>query len=411
MKNNKVSWYLIVGANILLLLIFTIKLLVASPKEKGFSNDHYPESVTPKTVSVIDYGAKGNGQQNDAFAIQKALDSGVEVVTIPSGIYSIDRTLLINSGTTLKADKEAIIRLANGAGNHVSTFLLANRNAISGNNNITVEGGIWDGNNEYNQRGNDGDRFGYTGTAINFINVTHLTIRNLTVRNPDAFSIRLGEVKDFIVEDILLDHSVVRPNQDGIHIGGFSQQGIVRQIKAIYLNTPNDDMVAINADDDVKRVINLGMKCGPIQDITVEDIQAEGAYSFIRILSKESCIKNINIKRVKGSCRFYAVNMNNWRFPLGSGNIKNVRLEDFDVTKTDSTKRDPSLIKISLKVNNLFIHNFNRGYNPETAKANTLFMDNGCENRIQTKNSKKLSSKFVIPEGNIEKLWINQSFD
>lgn len=372
-------------------------------------DDGSSQQVSSKTVSVVDYGATGNGQQDDAAAIQKALDSGAEVVTIPSGVYRIGCTLWIGSGVTLKADPQAVIRLANGAGNHVSVFLLANRNPGNGNNHITVEGGIWDGNNEHNSRGEDGDLFAYTGTAINFVNVKHLVLRKLTVRNPDAFSIRLGEVEDFLVEDILLDHSVVRPNQDGIHVGGFSQRGIIRRIKAVNPNTPNDDMVALNADDNVERVLNLGMRRGPIRDILVEDLQANGAYTFVRMLSKESLIENITVRRVKGSCRFYAVNMNNWRFPIGSGDIRNVRLEQFNVTKTGYTDWAPSLIHITLKVRDLYIRDFQRGENPKTAQATTLLLSNGLENTIQSADDRqKSSSRFSITQGGIRELWINR---
>ncbi len=372
-------------------------------------DDGSSQQVSSKTVSVVDYGATGNGQQDDAAAIQKALDSGAEVVIIPSGVYRIGCTLWIGSGVTLKADPQAVIRLANGAGNHVSVFLLANRNPGNGNNHITVEGGIWDGNNEHNSRGEDGDLFAYTGTAINFVNVKHLVLRKLTVRNPDAFSIRLGEVEDFLVEDILLDHSVVRPNQDGIHVGGFSQRGIIRRIKAVNPNTPNDDMVALNADDNVERVLNLGMRRGPIRDILVEDLQANGAYTFVRMLSKESLIENITVRRVKGSCRFYAVNMNNWRFPIGSGDIRNVRLEQFNVTKTGYTDWAPSLIHITLKVRDLYIRDFQRGENPKTAQATTLFLSNGLENTIQSADDRqKSSSMFSITQGGIRELWINR---
>ncbi len=366
---------------------------------------------SPGIVSVVDYGAKGDGVQNDAPAIQKALDSGAEVVTIPRGTYVIGNTLLAGSDITIKAEPQAVIRLANDAGNHVNIFLLANKNPGNGNSHITVEGGIWDGNNEHNHRGKDGDMFGYTGTAINFINVRNLVLRNLTVRNPDAFSIRLGEVEDFLIENIVLDHSVVRPNQDGVHVGGFSQRGVIRRISAVHPNTPNDDMIAINADDDVERVINLGMRRGPIRDVLVEDIQAEGAYNFVRLLSKDSRIENITVKNVKGSCRYYAVNINNWRFPVGVGDIRNVRLEHFNVTKKfHEALASRSLIHITLGVADLYISDFQRGSNGGTDQAPTLLLNNGRENIINMDGVQQESYEFSIPQGDIKKLWINRWF-
>lgn len=387
----------------------TVTQTVAQTQGKILKDNDPTKSTVSETVSVMEYGAKGDGIQNDAIAIQKALDSGAKVVTIPTGTYIIEQTLKIGSGTTLKADPQAVIRLADETGNHVSVFLITNRNHGNGNSDITIEGGIWDSNNEHNHRGKDGDLYGYTGTAINFVNVKNLTIRNLTVRNPDAFSVRVGEVQNFLIEDIILDHSVVRPNQDGIHVGGFSQQGIIRRIKAINPNTPNDDMIAINADDDVERVINLGMRCGPILDILVEDIQAEGAYNFVRLLSKGSLIENITVRRVKGSCRYYAVNMNNWRFPVGSGNIRNIQLEDFSLSKS-LMKPNKNLFHITLNVHDLHIKNVKINEEPDTSTTLTLTLDNKLNNTVQEiDKEQKNVPLYVVPTGGIQDLWINRS--
>jgi len=357
-------------------------------------------------VSVVKYGTKGDGNQNDAPAIQKALDSGAKVVIFPPGIYKIDTTLWIGSGVTLKADPQAVIRLADSVGNNASIFLLSNRNPGNGNSNITVEGGIWDGNNEHNRRGKADDPLGYSGTAINFINVKNLVLRNLTVRNPDAYSIRLGEVEDFLVENIVFDHSVIRPNQDGVHIGGFSERGMIRHIRAIHPSTTSDDMIAINADDNVEGVGNRGLRRGPIRNILVEDLQGEDVYTFVRILSKESQIENIIVRGVKGSCR-RAVNINNWQFPIGSGNICNVLLEQFDVIKTDLYV---SLIIINLKVHNLYIRDFQRRNNPKTDHTATLYLNNDQENTFQKADGLQHKiSEYTISGGGIQDLWINRS--
>lgn len=395
--------------------LFFAALVFAMVSQTAAQSGRHPagneNSSISGIVSVTDFGARGDGIQNDAPAIQKALDSGAETVNIPKGVYIIGNTLLTGSCITIKADQEAVIRLANNAGNHVSVFLLANKNPGNGNNHIKVEGGIWDSNNEHNHRGKDGDMYAYTGAAINFVNVGNLVLRNLTIRNPDAFSIRLGEVEDFLVEDIVLDHSVVRPNQDGVHVGGFSRRGIIRRISAVHPDTPNDDMVAINADDDVERVINLGMRRGPISDILVEDIQADGAYNFVRLLSKDSRIDNITVRNVKGSCRYYAVNINNWRFPVGVGDIRNVRLENFNVTKKyQETSASKSLIHITLGISDLFISDFLRGKNESTNQAPTLLLSNGRENIVTFDGIQQKDSEFSISEGDIKSLWINRWF-
>ena len=125
-------------------------------------------------VSVKDFGACADGSQDDSPAIQAALDSGHDLVVIPYGVYRIGRTLRIGSRTRLEAHPRAHLILADHAGVDADTFLLTNRNHDSGNQEIRVEGGIWDGNNPGNPRGPDAPG-SYTGVLINFSNVDGLT--------------------------------------------------------------------------------------------------------------------------------------------------------------------------------------------------------------------------------------------
>ncbi|MCL4694635.1 MAG: endopolygalacturonase [Candidatus Hydrogenedentes bacterium] len=334
----------------------------------------------PYAVSVTEFGAVGNGVADDAPAIQRALDSPSAVVTIPEGTYIIGDTLLLDSGKTLYAHPDAVLRMADGAAKDVHDFLITNRSHDTGNAHISLVGGIWDGNNEHNARGSDGDPNACTGVAINFVNVSHLEIRDLTVRNPDSFSIRLGEVRHFAVENIQFDHPVSRPNQDGVHVGGFSEHGVLRNLRALTPNTTNDDMVALNADDDVERCLNLGMTRGPIRNIQVDGVYAESVYTFVRLLSETQPVENITIRNIKGGCRMYAINMNNWRFDKSKGAIRNVRVDDVEVTKA-GPDNDRPLIIIQLQVQDLVIRNFHRDAS-DTNTAPTLLIANSAEKNL-----------------------------
>jgi len=364
-----------------------------------------------RTILVKSCGAVGDGVADDTATLQKALDTaGLIHVIVPAGTYRISDTLLVKSDTRLSLSPDTTVRLAEGAARDERSFMIRNRNMGNGNENILIEGGVWDGNNERNVRGKDGDLNSCTGTAINFANVRNLVLRNLTVRNPDAYSIRVGEVDDFLIEDITLDHAVVRPNQDGVHVGGFSQRGVIRRVRALHLNTPNDDMIALNADDDVERALNLGMRRGFIRDVLIEDIQAEGAYSFLRLLSNASRIENIIVRNVRGSCRYYAVNINNWRFPVGSGDIRNVSLENFNVSKTIHTPWAPALVHITLGVRNLRMVDFQRKAYPGAEPSATLMLSNNRSNTVeQAEGLRQFQGAFSIPSGDIQSLWINRN--
>ncbi len=361
---------------------------------------------------VRDLGARGDGIADDTAAIQRALDGGDCIVTIPPGSYTVSAALQVASGTTIKAAPEAVIRLADNAGAHSRAFIITNADHAGGNTDISIEGGIWDGNCATNPRGEDGDMAGYTGTAINFINVRGLSIRDITVRDPESFSIRLGEVERFSVEDICFDHRITRPNQDGIHVGGFCRHGVIRNIRALTPRTTNDDMVALNADDDVERVLNLGMRRGPIGDITVEGLYAEDAYTFVRLLSVTEPIENITIAHIRGGCRFYAINMNNWRFPVGVGNIRGVRIRDLSVHKVHGSELAPHspecpLIGIRLAVAALLIENVRREPHDDIP-APTLLIDNGLENAIHLEGAigEVAGNGFIVAHGGFSLLTV-----
>jgi len=335
----------------------------------------------PDVDTVHEYGARGDGKTDDQEPIQRALDGPCPVIGIPSGNYLLGDTLRVGSGKRVLAAPDAILKLADGAGRNSGSFILTNNDHDTGNDHIEISGGIWDGNNEANKRGEDGDSDGYTGVAVNFVNVRHLRLADMTIRNPESFSIRLGEVGHFEIEDIRLDQTVSRPNQDGIHLGGFCQDGYIRGIYAVTADTPNDDMVALNADDNVERVLNLGMKCGPIRNIHVEELAAENAYTFVRLLSESQPIEGIRIRNLSGGCRCYAINMDNWAFPAGSGDIRNIDIRHARIAKVPESPGFP-MVDIRLGVRDLIIEDFQRVDDGDSF-AHTLNIENLKDNLVR----------------------------
>lgn len=379
-----------------LLPMFTIALMCFSVATLLASDD---------TVSVLKYGAFGDGVHDDTAAIQSALDSGVKNVVVPAGVYSINQTLLIGSNTTLRADANAVIRLANGA----NKLLINNRSNATG---IKLQGGIWDGNNQYNQRGANNDSTAYSGCVINFFGVNDLTVSDLTVRNPDSFGIRLGNVQNFAVKNISLDYAVARLNQDGVHVNGNSHYGLISGIKAISANTPNDDMVALNADDSLTMTEALvnGQKNGSISDIVVENLRADNAYTFVRLYSNTSRLENITLRDIKGGFRYYAINIDNHDFPVGAGDIRNVTIDDCGVTKTAAALTGFPVIDVGLNVKNLHITNFVRETNASTASASTLVLRNGLDNLLRfADGSEQRLQNYTIASGGVSNLWLNPS--
>jgi len=184
----------------------------------------------------------GNGRADAAPALQRMPDRGGEA-RIPPGTYLLGQTLRVHSDTSIIAAPGAVFRLMDSVGKHCRNFMIANANANpgNGNTNISLRGGVWNANNAGNPRGRDYDPFAYTGVALNFTNVRGLTLRDFTVHNPESFFVRVGEVRDFHIENIRLSADNLRPNQDGIHVGGFSERGVIRAIHAVGAGVTEDD--------------------------------------------------------------------------------------------------------------------------------------------------------------------------
>jgi len=353
-----------------------------------------------------------DGQRDATPVLQQQLDRRGEI-RIPAGIYLLDGTLQVHSDTSVTAEPDAVFRLADGVGKHCRNFMITNANPGNGNANICLRGGVWDANNAGNSRGTKHTPFGYTGVAINFTNVRNLTLRDLTVRNPESFFVRVGEVCDFHIENIRLSADEIRHNQDGIHVGGCSSHGVIRNIRATEAGVPNDDMVALNADDNVECQLNLGMRRGPIHDILVEDIEAEDAFSFIRLLSVDHPIEDITVRRLRGGCRFHGVNLNSWVFPKGVGAIRRARFEDLDLTKTQVSNKTPAIVMVSLKVDDLEIRRLRRG-DATLPEVKTLLIDSNQHlEMVLNGQTRHVSSAtgFVLADGDAEELRLYGSPD
>lgn len=322
------------------------------------------------SVNVRDFGAVADGTTDDSRAFLSALESKAAVVVIPAGRYLIGAPLKIGSGTTLSAHENAIVMLADNVCNATDDFFLTNADTVGGNENITVEGGVWHGNNRGNRRKDDifAKDCG-TGVMFNFVKVKNFTIRNLRMCDAESYFLRIGEAEDFTVSNIAFEAETLRPNQDGVHLGGYCFNGVIENIRASRKGSTNDDLIALNADDEVNRLVNLGMKRGPIKHIRVRHVYAEDCHSLVRLLSVDAPIEDVLIEDVRGGCRVFALNMDAARYcrtplfkddekPEGVGRVKDVVFRDITAHKTDDN-RNP-LIFIETNCENFVIERFVR---------------------------------------------------
>ena len=329
-----------------------------------------------KSVNVMDFGAKANGRTDDAHAIQKALDSGADEVIIPRGRYKIGHTLYIGSNTRITAHPYAHIRLANNACTKRGDFLLANKNHNDNehrNENITVKGGIWDGNNATNSKPKClFSETANSGAIFSFKNVNKLTLSTLTLSEAGGYHARFCRINGFLFENIHFCSLHPVNNNDGIHLNGFCENGIIRNLYANTPGSPSDDMVALNADDIMTRPEALDMECGYIRNIVIDGLHASKCQSFVRILSINSDITNISISNVTGGFWGMAVNMDAARYCMtpiidpdspefreGVGRVENVHLSHFRVHSFNDSK-NASYISLESNMYNFTVDDFVR---------------------------------------------------
>ena len=340
------------------------------------------DTFVPIGTNVRAMGAVGDGRTDDGAAIQRALDQG-GLIVIPKGTYIVGKTLFVNSDTELLCESGAIIRLADGALKTRGDVLLTNKDHILGNENIRIRGGFWDGNGKGNPRKDRFDLSAPSGVLFDFRNVRGLWVKDAVLSDPQCYYIRICEVEEFQFEDLLFRADPVRGNQDGIHLMGYCQRGVIRHLRGEGGAT-GDDFIALNADDCMFTNDNLDTVSGPIRDVLIEDIETEHCVSFVRMLSIRQPIENIVVRRLRGGCTGYALNLDASRFcstPLcpeddprynkACGRIQNVTVRD---VKVCSLKENRAILGLETNVRRFCIEDFTNtgdGPAPSMVIANT----------------------------------------
>ena len=270
----------------------------------------------------------GDGIHDDYEAIQELLDSRNPqiVLPVPAKNYLISKTLKIYSNQQFILPRYAVIRMADMS----NCYMMANADPENGNCNFTVEGGIWD----YNNQGQGPNPFhyphpdhpDYIGFMFFFHNVKNFRFAHMTFKDPINFCLTLDKASYFTVEDITFDFNYGNPwaeNMDGVHLDGNCHYGVIRNLKgACY-----DDLVALNSDEGSN---------GPITHIEVDGIFCEGCHSAVRLLTRLNRVEHIHIHNVHGSFYQYCVGFTDLDKSIPGeyiGYFNNILLENFHISK------------------------------------------------------------------------------
>lgn len=330
-----------------------------------------------KKRGIFMYTLYGDGIHDDTLALQELIDNGgcEVVVPAPKKHYVISKTLILRSDFRLVFPRFAEIRLAAGS----DCAMLQNLTQYSPKsgvskeykdkpcNNIEVVGGIWDCNNleqSSNPLQNGGWKDDYTsfhGSGMVFCNVTNLRLSSFTVKNPSNFAVTLDEVSYFTVDNITFNDYTWNPiqgNMDGIHLNGNCHFGCIRNLKGACF----DDLVALNAYEGSR---------GPISDIEIDGIFAEGCHSAVRLLSVTQDVERISISNVFGTYYIYCIGITeHYSLPDADGIFDGIYINNIFASKAslpETYRTWDTMPKFSLfwfdygtKTRNIFITNVHR---------------------------------------------------
>lgn len=182
-----------------LLMIFkgdgTLKELITSTM---LENDDYLLKVVDIMESVKNYGAVGDGFNDDTSAIQRALNSG-KIILIPKGTYLITKSLNIPAGSiVIGSGRETIIKMTKAQDDDINSVIIMN------GDHIRLENLYLDGTNFAN--------------GIAFKEHTyHFTLSNLLITNTlkgvyDYQSLWMGSLENVHIRNSNEGFSLARNN-------------------------------------------------------------------------------------------------------------------------------------------------------------------------------------------------------
>lgn len=259
------------------------------------------ELIKTNVMNVKQFGAKGDGSNDDTTFIQTALNNSVNV-TIPSGTYMIDAetTLLPNNNNRIVLDNDAILK---AIPNNLETYRIIH---IVNRNNIEICGGTIEG-----ERSNhDGDT-GEWGVGIRIAGTSNnIYIHDINIKNTWGDGITVFTSGTVKTEKVHIDNarrngiSVIKVNEyisnDDIieNTNGTNPQAAVD----IEPDTNTDQLNRIVINNMVsKNNAGAGMKMFLIQDnttpvsININNFYDYGSKNGIEVAKHQNRTGEINI--------------------------------------------------------------------------------------------------------------------
>ena len=244
-------------------------------------------------------GGIGNFTKDDSFAMNQALKFASLVKLTGNRIMIVKKPIILRTGNTIEADKNFEIKLGDAS----NCTLLKNENVdiphdginpvvypqgFKRNRNITIRGGIWNGNGLKQNRADnpavgdqtdvigtqrfpDGDTQNYYGCLVKFADIDNILFEKATVRNPRTYGFALGGLTNYVFRDIIFERDYHIENGDNIHLHGHCYNGIIENLSG----QSGDDFVAVTTSEAQR----LSMRVGDVIGLKIRNIYSYGLNS------------------------------------------------------------------------------------------------------------------------------------
>ncbi len=249
---------------ILLLVIALMLFIISYSQHNNKTKNQSPVITKDAGLSANVFYLSTHGAVSDAEIGMNSVTFGTDNTTVIQSVLDNARKFPITvywdgkySVTGLKIYSNTTIIANAGCGailrNHSDKSIFINASQSFGSvkdSNIVISGGIWNGNyyNPEIPRGaqSKGNRVNGLVACFRFYGVDNLIVRDAILYKPATYALAAANVTHVLYENIIVD---VGPNplinNDGLHIDGNSQYGVIRHC---IINT-HDDGIGLNADD------------------------------------------------------------------------------------------------------------------------------------------------------------------
>ncbi|XP_074577263.1 polygalacturonase At1g48100-like isoform X2 [Curcuma longa] len=288
-----------------------------------------PEPLSKLGVlSVMSFGAVGDGVSDDTEAFKSAWDSACEeegpgVIVAPRGYsFKIRSTIFAGpcrNGLVLQVD--GTIMAPDGPeewpGDYSRrqwlVFYRANGLALQGGGLIDGKGQKWwnlpckphRGKNHTTMPGPCD-----SPVAFRFFMSSNITVHGIRVRNSPQFHFRFDNCRNVTVDSVSIRSPALSPNTDGIHV----ENSVDVNLRNSVISS-GDDCVSIGAGSSNIHIRNI--TCGPSHGISIGSLGRQ---------SSRACVRNITVKDCVIKHSDNGLRIKTWQG--GSGSVSSVSFVD-----------------------------------------------------------------------------------